>query len=168
MPIDKLIEGVVSMKVRKGFGLLVVVSVLSFGVGSSVGAHSDTTTHKLPSVPGHSIQSNCWFSHVWNSYSAQEFKVSAKLLGAKAPQQIKTAWNFTATGLGVSVSGVGACLGGNTYGSYIVNTKKQKVASHSGSFKLSGVPLWGNLSNTASVIVGGASGSASASCSRVY
>jgi hypothetical protein len=98
----------------------------------------------------------------------QNFKVSAQLTGGKASQEIKTAWDFSTTGIAVSVSGVGGSLGGDKYGSSLKNTKGQKIACHSGVFKLSGFAVWGRLGNTASVKVGGVSASASASCSRLY
>lgn len=155
------------MDFRKCFGALAVTALFSSAIGNGVNAYSDSTTYNIPRVAGHSIKSDCWFEHK-GAWSPQQFKVSAKLIGGKPSQQIKTSWDFEATGIGVSVSGVGACIGGNKYGSYLTNTKGQKIASHSGSFKLSGLPMWGRLANTASVKVAGVSASASASCSRFY
>ena len=143
-------------------------------------AFSDSAKAKLPNTTYY-VQSNVWQSTThWRA--THSYKVSAKLYRGKALDEIatastiKTTWSGSATGVAISISGTyGVATGGGS-----ISTTGNKgfsgswentntwISDISGTFKISGLPLYGTLSNTAFAVKDGVKATATAECFRVY
>ena len=135
-------------------------------------AYSDTEKAKLPKTKFY-VQSNVWQSNTY-FWQTHNFKVSAKLYkgsGCKKTAKaktIKTTYSLSVSGLGVSVGGVsaGTADGAGFSGSW-KNTNAW-ISDMSGTFKIKGIPLYSNFSNSAFALKDGVKATASASCFRFY
>ncbi|MBX4267524.1 hypothetical protein [Clostridium estertheticum] len=160
------------MKFKKLSSVLLSVgiacSMLSIGSVPAF-AYSSAVSARIPGLDSsHSVESNIWMANI-NQFSTQSFQVSAYYHGANPGNAswIKTAWNVSATGAGVSIGGVSGSTGGNSFSGSWTNTNAY-TSSWSGTYKISGIAVTGNGSNTASVLVSGSTASASASVFRIY
>ncbi len=130
----------------------------------------DSGTAQLPKT-NYYVQSNVYQSGV-AFYKTHEFVVSAKLYeyngSIKTAKWIKTEWNFTVTGLGVSCGNlsVGSISGNGFHGSWENNNAW--ISDMSGTFKIKGLPLRSTLSNTATALCDGVKASTTAEVSRWY
>lgn len=147
-------------------------ALMSFSVLNSF-AYNASSQAKLPNT-NYYVQSNVWQSFTW-FFQTHSFAVSAKLFkGApsngvrQSADRIKTTWSFSPTGIGVSVKGVSAGIpsGAGFSGSW-ENTNAW-ISDISGTFKISGVPLYSNFSNTAFALKSGVKATTSANCFRFY
>lgn len=136
-------------------------------------AYSDSSEAKLPGTNWH-LQSNVWQSNTyfWQTHS---FMVSAKLFNGPVKngirlnaERISTSWSFKATGICVSVGNVsaGTPSGASFSGSW--TNWNTWISDMSGTFKISGLPLYSNFTNTAFAIKSGTKATTTASCFRLY
>ena len=156
---------------KKLMGIMCIGTCLlsSFTVAS---AYSDTAKANLPNT-SYYVQSNVWQSNTyfWESHS---FKVSAKLYTSSAcsttakASTIKTSWAFTPSGIGVSCKAVSAgTTNSNGFSGSWTNTNAW-ISDMSGTFKISGAPLYSSFTNTAFVMKSGVKATATADCFRFY
>jgi len=155
-------------KMKRGIVVLIALSIMTIS-SMPVFAYSSSSTVSLPGG-SYKVQANVWQSNTyfWQNHS---FAVSAKLYtksGATTKATtIKTTWSFSATGVGLSISGVsGATGGGNFSGSW--TNSNAWISDMSGSFKIGGAPLYSNFNNTAFALKSGVKAQATASCFRFY
>jgi hypothetical protein len=150
-------------------GLAMAGAMMVGGSGGTAHAYTDSVTDPISQLSGNEIQSNIWMSAT-AFYETQRYQVSAKFLGYNPPNAdwIKTAWTLKANGLGVSIGGVsGGTASGNTLSGTWTNTNNW-ISDYSGSYNISGVPISGSGSNTASFLAKGVKQGATASIFRFY
>ncbi|KGX89839.1 hypothetical protein N781_08970 [Pontibacillus halophilus JSM 076056 = DSM 19796] len=155
------------------FSKFVVTSLMGaaivFGAGSNAFAYSDSNSAGVPGLSSHEIESNVWIS-TGAYFQTQSYQVSAKFLGQNPDygDWVKTAWDISASGLGVSIGGVS---GGTASGNHLTGTWTNNdtwISDYSGTYNISGVPYKGTATNTASVFVDGTKASSTASTTRLY
>lgn len=154
--------------------MMAVICAATCIISSSVVAfaYSDSAKAKLPNTTYY-VQSNVWQSNTyfWQTHS---FRVSAKLYKTSAckttlkASSIKTSWSFSPTGVGVSCKGVSAGSTNSKGFSGSWTNKNAWISDMSGTFKISGVPLYSSFSNTALAIKSGVKATATADCFRFY
>jgi hypothetical protein len=150
-------------------GIAMAGALVMGGSAGTASAYSDSVTSNISQLPGNSIQSNIWMSST-AFYNTQQYQVSAKFLGTNPPNAdwVKTAWTIKANGLGVSIGGVsGGTANENTLSGTWTNTNTW-ISDYSGSYTISGVPISGSGSNTASFLARGVKKGATASVFRWY
>lgn len=134
-----------------------------------IAAYSKSSEANLPNS-NWKIQSNVWQSAT-PFYGTHEWAVSAKMFTKSGTrvnaERIKTTYNFNATGIGVSVSGVSGSTGGGRFSGSWENGNAW-ISDVSGTFKLGGAPLYSNFSNEAFALKSGVKASTSATVFRVY
>ena len=160
---------------KKIFSLIMAIFMVATAFSSNVYAFDDSVSAQLKGT-NYYVQSNVWMSTTHWRWT-HSYKVSAKLYKDKSLKEtanantIKSTWNFKATGIGVSLSGeyggVSAGAAKNGFSGSWENNNTW-ISDMSGTFKISGFPICGTLSNTAFAIKNGAKAQATAECFRVY
>lgn len=164
------------MKIAKFTKKVIAVSsaiICLISSSSPVFAYSDSTKANLPNT-SYYVQSNVWQSTTTQAWQTNSFKVSAKLYGqvacvtTKNASTIKTSWSFSPSGVGVSCKGVSAgTASGKGFSGYWQNTNTW-ISDMSGTFSISGVPLYSSFTNTATAIKDGVKATATADCFRFW
>lgn len=153
-----------------GMSLACTLVAMAFSVNAK--AYSDSEKAKLPGTNYH-VQSNVWQSNTyfWETHS---FKTSAKLYTSSScttttkAKTIKTSFAFAPTGVGISCKGVstGNVSGKGFSGSW--ENSNAWISDMSGTFKISGVPLYSTFQNSAFALKDGVKATAVAECFRFY
>lgn len=156
---------------KKIMGFFCITTCL-FSSISVASAYSDSVKANLPNT-SYYVQSNVWQSAT-AFYETHSFMVSAKLYTSSActttakASSIKTSWAFSPTGVGVSCKAVSAgTTNSNGFSGSWTNTNAW-ISDMSGTFKISGAPLYSSFTNTALAVKDGVKATATADCFRFY
>lgn len=150
---------------------IMIVCLISVSASLPAFAYSSSSEANLPNS-NWKIQSNVWQSGR-GVFWTQRFVVSAKLLNRHTDDpvmadRIRTTWLFSATGIGVSIRNVSTGnMCGSTFSGYWENTNSW-ISDMSGTFRLSGLPLWSTFNNTAFALKSGVKATTSTSVFRFY
>lgn len=129
-----------------------------------IGATSATRTDSCPQLSA-TIRSDVWIQSFADSDGTGLFQVTAAYNSTnsnyKKPEWVKTAWSFSAVGIGASISysGVGGSVSGsgttNSSGGYWKNSNGATSAWYKGRVGATGLTLYVGISNTASAYKAG-------------
>lgn len=160
------------MKKIKIFMAALCIIACSIGSTNETYAFSDSCKARLGQTTYY-VQSNVWQSNTGFMWT-HSYKVSAKLYANSScstttkASVIKTSYQFTPAGLGVSAKNVSfaTCIGNGFSGNYTV--KNSWISDVAGTFKISGFPLYSSFTNTAYALKSGVKATATADCFRIY